>query len=164
MWTTSSFRASALILTGVVVGAVLGACQVPPEAPGPALAQPARPATIAHGQLLRPIVLRSVSARRMDPQTKATLGDFAKSARDAIVIEVRVSEPVDMTPRTSSPVIILNGRTLPDTFVYPERPDVLVAYLPDRSGLRDRNTVHAAWLGNEEMTMSRQPLTFTEVN
>jgi hypothetical protein len=160
MWTTSSSRVSA-ILTGVVC-AGLGACQpTSPSSPGAAGPEPAeRPPTVEHSQLRRPIVLRSVAARRMDGATKASLAEFGKTARDPIVIEVRLAEPVDMTPRTSSPVILLNGQTLPDTWVYPERPDTLVAYLADRTLIKDRNTVHAAWLGNEEMTMSRQGLTF----
>jgi hypothetical protein len=161
MWTTSSSRGSAILTAALCAG--LAACQpIAPDAPAAALQEPAgRPPSIEHGQLLQPILLRSVSARRMDDATIKSLGDFGKTARDPITIEVRVAEPIDLTPRTSSPVIILNGQALPDTWVFPERPDTLIVYLPDRSLIKERNTVHAAWLGNEEMTTSREGLTFS---
>jgi hypothetical protein len=159
MWTTSSSLAERLAILAVI-GAGAGCQTAAPESPAPARPVVQGPRTVEHGQLKRPINLRSVTVARLDARRMSTLGDFGKTARDPIVIEVHLAEPVDMTPRDSSPVIILNDVTLPDTWVYAEHPDVLVAYLPDRSKIRERNTVKAAWLGNEEWTTSRTALTF----
>lgn len=73
-------------------------------------------------------------------------------------IEVRTEQPIPAAPRSSSPVIVLNGERLHDTWVI--LPNTLVAIVPDRSALKDDNQVFAEWLGNAVATRSRKPLLF----
>lgn len=171
MSTTLSFpadlrRIAILTLAVAIPGAGLLGCgpqpQVAPNAPKIA-AQAARqkPPRVEGPQKLKSVELRSVRVHKFD-QTFAHLAgpQFVKEATDPLVIEVRVTEPIDPRPRTSSPIIVLNGMKLTDTWVVPEKRDTLVAFLPDRRMIRELNTVAAMWLGNEQLTLTKQPLTF----
>jgi hypothetical protein len=121
----------------------------------------ARPPQIDSSQLRRPAELKAVSVRRLDPNMAEIAGkEFLRTAKDPIVIVVRAQVPFDPTPRTSWPVILLNGRTLKNSRMLPGEESTLVAFLPDRSLIRDTNTVAIAWVGNEEATTTKRPLTF----
>ena len=76
-------------------------------------------------------------------------------------IDVRVSQPISEPPQTASPVIVLNGTQLYDTWVYPGELDRLIAFLPDHELIRDRNIVEVVWLGRESVAPVRPSLIFS---
>ncbi len=84
---------------------------------------------------------------------------FVEAAEDPVVVRVVTSRPLGNLTRTSSPLIVLNGERLMYTWAH--GPRILVAFRPDLGWLRDANTVSVEWLGDEERTRTREPLTFT---
>jgi len=112
------------------------------------------------GTAMNKVNLVKVEVSRLkpgDPLAKSVMSpETLKRADDFVLIEVKVNKPFDPRPRTSSPVIILNGSTLVDSIVDDDRLRVVV----DRRQLKETNTVTAAWLGNERDTISQEPLTF----
>lgn len=98
---------------------------------------------------------------RDDPLVQRIIHPNAlKLIRSPILIEVMVQEPFDPRPRTSSPVIVLNGVSLGDSVIDYSSPYRISAVV-DRSQLREKNAVTVAWLGNEEQTASLEPMFFT---
>lgn len=132
------------------------------DAPRPAkLPTEEKPAPIDNSQLRRPVELKSVSVRKLDSKMAELAGaQFLKAATDPIVIMIQARYLFDPLPRTSSPVIVLNGRKLMNTRGFVGASDKLVAFLPDRSLIKDINTVRVFWVGNEELTTTKRPLTF----
>ncbi|MCS6915466.1 MAG: hypothetical protein RMK29_14600 [Myxococcales bacterium] len=105
------------------------------------------------------MVLRSASVRELEPALARVAGpQFQRTATRPVVLEVRTAEPIDPTPRTCLPLIVLNGRVLPNTYARIEAPDQLLAFLPDRKLLRSVNQVWVVWAGNERQTASPHPL------
>lgn len=164
---TSSSRADratgaiALLLIAGLVGCAT-APSIAPEAPRPARAVAIAPAPTGAEQVRgrQPVTLDSVAVREV-PRDEAVrfMGErFAAAARQPLVVEVRTAAPLGDLTRTSSPVIVLNGDVQPETIARP--PDRLLAYLPDGAKLRPVNTVEVVWLGDEERTRTRRPLTF----
>lgn len=145
----SSYSASSVAL----------AQEVAPDAPRPA--RPRKDAS-THFKSVGPrkrVELKSVKVVRVDKNTAKLAGvDFMTRAQDPLMIEVRTQDPLGDLTRTSSPVIVLNGEVLSETI--PLLPNRLIAYLPDRKAIRISNTVSVVWLGAEEITRSRRPLTF----
>lgn len=141
--------------------------RAPKAAPeGPGQAKPpteTKPSPIESSQLRTPVELRAVVVRKMDSTMARLAGpQFLETATDPLVIEVKSQIPFDPLPRTSSPVIVLNDKKLMNTYLLPDAADRLVAFLPDRAGIQDTNTVVVVWIGNEELTRTRRPLTFTK--
>jgi len=134
-----------------------------PDAPRPPKAMMKdRPSPVDRTQLLKPVELVSVSVSKPDREMAKLAGaNFMKTARDPLMIKVQVVEPIDPLPRASSPVIILNGENLINTWVLPEKYDTLIAFIPDRKLIKERNRVEVVWLGNEEATRSKQALMFS---
>jgi len=132
---------------------------IPPDAPRLPLATPAEPQS-GSAKPLQPVELRSVTARRIagDTAMRRLAGPrFLEQATEAIVIEVETLEPLGSTERGSSPEIYINGERLVDTWSF--QPNRLVGFLSSRARLRDTNVVTVAWLGNEDTTRTRRPLT-----
>lgn len=118
-----------------------------------------RPAPIDSSQLRTTVELKSVSIGKLDGRMAELAGArFRKAAADPLVITVQLQHPLDQLPRTSSPVIVFNGKELMNTRGLAEARDRLVAFLPDRSLIRATNTVTVFWIGNKELTMTRRPL------
>jgi hypothetical protein len=161
MWTTSSSPASVSGLATSVVAA-LGCCvacaQVAPDAPRPARMSDAQPrASVPAAGTVQTLELTSVAVRPLDDYHRRMGGaQLLKDARDPVVIEVRTERPMPPVPRSASPVIVLNGERLHNTWVI--LPNTLVAIVPDRSVLKDENQVLAEWVGNAAATRSRIPL------
>ncbi len=135
-----------------------------PDSPLPAL-EPVRdiPPTVDSSQLRKPVELKSVTVEVLRPDSefaKLPGPDFWESSKFPFVIHVDTIEPIDPTPRTSSPVIVLNGVQMADTWVGVGRANQLVAFLADSELLKERNSVAVVWLGNEEQTRTLEPLTF----
>ena len=174
MWTTLSFRAEGyrfgpycvtlvfamfLVCSTYSNSRVVSAQEVAPDAPRPA--RPRKDVSTRFKGAGRPkrVELRSVKVARVDKSTAKLAGvDFMTRAQDPLMIEVRTQDPLGDLTRTSSPVIVLNGEVLSETI--PLLPNKLIAYLPDRKAIRTSNTVSVVWLGAEELTRSRRPLTF----
>lgn len=170
MWMTSNSRAEGrqsifwlACVAGVVVAAYAQpgvAVQVAPDAPRQApVAIEQQPLIKEQSMQAATVELQSVSVRRLDETHKKMAGPvFHKQALDPLVVEVKTQQALPQEPRTSSPVIVLNGEKLVDTWVI--LPDKLVAFLPNRSKLKDVNSVAVVWLGNEEATRTKRVLTF----
>ena len=171
MWTTSSSRARR-VLAVLLLLVAMGGCRPAPApvmAPAPEIA-PDAPALVrgtvgpvVGDQVERPapVELRSVTARRLGSDTalRRMAGPrFLAEATEPIVIEVQTERTLGRLTRTASPEIFLNGEQIVDTWPIP--PDRLIAFLPNRSRIRDVNSVTVAWLGSEEATRTRRPLTF----
>lgn len=103
------------------------------------------------------VELKSASVRHLDEKMKAMAGaEFLKAAREPLSIEVKTVNPLGNLSRSSLPVIVLNGEKLPGTRATNQT--TLVAFLPDRSMLKDSNTIAVVWLGDER-TRTKYPLT-----
>ena len=169
MWTISNSPARlpcvAIVAACVALGSVALSCRprvarTAPDAPRPTLTtSEKKPPTVDSSQQRTPVELKSVVVRPFDRTLEKLAGaEFLRRATDPLVIEVQTQKPLGDLRRTSSPVIILNGEKFPDTWAIGA--DKLVAFLPDRRQIKDINTVAVAWVGNEEMTITRSPLTF----
>lgn len=166
MSTTLNFHVKAILklITAFMMIGIVSCCRVPaPDTPQPA--RPVvkeRPRTIDRSQLVKPVELKSVSVYKMDKKMERLAGkNFLAKADNPLVIEVIVVERIDPTPRASSPAIVLNGKKLINTRLNPVgNGDRLIAFLPDRKLIKDRNSVAVVWLGNETLTLSKRSLTF----
>ncbi len=99
--------------------------------------------------------------QRDDPRVQQIIyPDALKLIRSPVLIEVKVKEPFDPRPRTSSPVIVLNGVSLGRSVVDYTTLDRIRVVI-DHSQLKARNTVAIAWTGDEESTISLEPIIFT---
>ncbi len=163
MWTTSNFLASGfrllllLLGTGMMVNGQEQ--QAPPDAPRPAPRMEVRkPPAEDSSAYQRTIELASVRLRRLDDTMKRMAGPaFLKEAQDPIAIEATTQRPLPQNPRNTSAILILNGEKFPDTWaVLPNR---LLVFLPNRRKLKAVNQVAAAWLGSEQASKSKKPLT-----
>jgi hypothetical protein len=173
MWTISSSHADGAavrplralplaLLTASALAWPLAAqvAQLPPDAPRVRVVHPVPvlPPQIGD-EWLQPVELRSVRALPLDSALRPVVGEpFASAATDPVVIEVRTARPLDPTPRTSWPVVVLNGEPIVHSVVSPDSLAILYGFLPDRSRIRERNVVEVYWVGNEALTRTRQPL------
>lgn len=185
MWTTLSSRArargwawiSVLVMCMALLGAGLTACgtgevqarqegePVAPDAPRP------RPTEDDKSELplsesrewLQPVALSGVEVRPLDDALSELAGEaFLEKASDPLAIVVLTEAPLDPTPRTSWPVIVLNDMVLDNSRMVLEGEALaLVAFLPDAELIKVRNTVEVYWVGNEELTRTKEPLVFT---
>lgn len=157
MWTTSSSRGSRSAVLAVALLAAGGAAA---DEPRPALTRIVRkPKTVDNAALRRPVELRSATLVALDPALTKLAGEaFVTSAAAPAAVDVRTAEPIDITPRTSWPVVLLDGRPVEHTRLDPAQLDRLVAFLPDRSRLGRDTRVEVYWVGNEERTRTRRPL------
>ena len=177
MWTISSFRANQALYS-IVASVFIFACFsgaiscTPYYGPETPKTRPVKtiekPKTINRVQLTRPVVLRSVEVRKLDPSDPKVRNlanqAWLKSASNPLVIEVQLVKPIDLTPRSSMPAIVLNGTPILDTRIHPDTSDKLIAILPNRRLIKDRNTITAVWLGNERETLSKEALIFKEID
>jgi hypothetical protein len=159
MWTTSSSPVELRLLAVAAVACVLSCVTTPPDAPRPAAElRVERPPAIPPTHL-RPVELATVRALRPDEKLARFAGRaFLEQARDPVAIEVTTAHPLPQEARDSSPAIVLNGETFPDTWAF--SPNTLVAFVPDRARLRDVNSVEVVWIGAETLTRSPKPLSF----
>jgi len=166
MWMTSSSRAervgratTAFVLTAIA--ALMGCRGAGPDAPRPApiAGQAPQPPFEDSSAYAGTIELAAVRVGKLDPVMQRMAGpDFLKAATEPLAIEVQTQRPLPKTPRTTSPVIFLNGERLDNTWVI--QPNRLVAFLPDRRKIKDINAVTAAWIGAESSSLTQKPLTF----
>ncbi|HEV1993521.1 MAG TPA: hypothetical protein VGR03_04245 [Candidatus Acidoferrum sp.] len=172
MWMTSNFRGRACWLSFLQAALVLWtpppasaakaqqttAPQIAPDSPRPSVAR-RRPAGGGKELSVKAMTveLKSASVRHLDEKMKAMAGaEFLKAAREPLSIEVKTVNPLGNLSRSSLPVIVLNGEKLPGTRATNQT--TLVAFLPDRSMLKDSNTIAVVWLGDER-TRTKYPLT-----
>jgi hypothetical protein len=114
----------------------------------------AQPVELSHARIITP-----------GPEKSLMLHSFGISPvrleDQPIVISVQSQAPLDDTPRTSSPVIVINGEVIKQTRLSPEDPSVLIGLVENPEILRTRNKVEVYWVGNEELTRTRKPLVLT---
>lgn len=134
--------------------------QVPPDAPRAARPQPEQPRLPTNYEVKRPVELRTVIVGRVRGEMAQLAGaEFLKSAKDPVFIAVTTAPGVLGKPAlASAPVIILNGERLLSTRNMGV--DKLVAFLPDREKIKETNSVAVMWIGKQEPTRTREPLTF----
>ena len=162
MWTTLNFRAEgfrALLLATIGTTTAAGAQQLPPDAPRPAPQgevhkMPAEDSSLYQGT----IELTSVRLRALDQTMRRMAGPtLLKEATDPVAIEVTTLMPLPRIARNTSAILIINGQKFMDTWtVLPNR---LLVFLPDRRTLKQVNEIAAAWLGSEQSSMTKRPLT-----
>ncbi len=134
----------------------------PPDAPMAAAPAPAdRPPAVDLSQHAKPLILESVSAGALDDDLRALAGAaFLESAANPLAVQVRLASPLPLTVTTSWPVVLLNGEAVKYTRGSPTDSQLLIAFLPDRSRIKDVNTVAAEWVGRGDRTRTPEPLTF----
>jgi len=140
---------------------------VPPDAPLPAEKTPAVEGQPPRVDVLGrhvPVELKSVAIRKLDRdkdlKTMRVNTKMLAEAKEPLVIEVRAAMPFDLRPQTSWPVIVLNGEVLRSSQFARNDPTKLVAVVPNRAMLKDRNRVEVYWVGRESSTRTKKPLTF----
>lgn len=136
------------------------ASEIAPDAPREALppAGPAAPPEEA-AKPLGPTELQAAWIRELDAELEALAGSqFLSRATAPLAVEVQAQEPFDPTPRTSWPVIVLNGQKLKNTRGLRSAPDKLVAFLPDHKLIQEINSVEVVWIGNEDSTRTQSPV------
>ena len=147
--------------TGVLI--VPRAAAVAPDAPAAALPGPAAQAPYqATRQASQTVELKSVRVGRIDSvYVQYIAPHFFKTSSAPLAVVVQTQQPFDMEPRTSSPVIELNGEPIKNTRMVVETTNTLVGFLPDRERIKSRNAVTVVWIGAEEYTRTKNPLFFT---
>lgn len=173
MWTTSNFHADIrpgrhiVMASGVLLLASLGLAQGPlsqaaPDSPRPARLQVREPQLATTYEVKRPVELRSVAVGRVSKQKgmeELAGTEFLSTAKEPLFIEVKTVPGVLGKPSMgAAPLILLNGERLLST--RGTSPDTLVAFLPDRQKIKDTNSVAVMWIGKQEPTRTRKPLTF----
>ncbi len=164
MSTISSFPVDAFgfilaLLAGASVMVNGSTQQMPPDAPRLATRtqvqkSPAEDSSAYVGS----VELTLVRLRPLDETMKRMAGPtFLKEATDPVAVEVTTQKPLPRSARNTSAIIILNGEKFPDTWAI--LPNRLVLFLPDRLKLKPVNQVAAAWLGAEQSSTSKRPLT-----
>lgn len=175
MWTISSSRGSTRLGANTAKWATcaIALCaafpaalraqdvRVAPDAPRVRVTDPVRPLA-GPQEWKQPVELTSVFARSLDSTLVRLAGeDFVRAAERPLAIEVHTVRPLDPTPRTSWPVVVLNGQVVRNSRVSPDSAQIIYGFLPDREQVRDRNTVEVFWVGNEESTRTRRSLILT---
>lgn len=163
MWTTLNSHADGLrivmLLAGIGMTVGSRAQQLPPDAPRPAPRREIQrmPAEDSSGYK-GTIELTSVQVRPLDETMKRMAGPtLLKEATDPVAIEATTQRALPRIPRNTSAILIINGEKFPDTWAI--LPNRLLVFLPDRRKLRSVNQVAAAWLGSEQSSMTKRPLT-----
>jgi hypothetical protein len=89
------------------------------------------------------------------PTINSMIAESDKSAlRDPVLVSVQVAEPFTNLERSASPVIVINGQTIGDSFIpYNERNRV-VAIVRDGTRLVEPLKVQVGWLGDFQRTLS----------
>ncbi len=173
MWMTSSSRADTgwksillfVVLVGFAASAMsqkrsLNTTPVPPDAPRAARPQPEQRALPTNYEVKRAVELRSVTVGHVTKEMESLAGPgFLQTAKDPHFIEVKTAPGVLGKPTVAAaPLIVLNGERLVST--RGAGPDTLVAFLPDGEKIKETNAVAVVWIGKQEDTMTKRPLTF----
>ena len=172
MWTMSNSLDKFKLHTGILkvfsiglVCVLLGCISAPPldtpkERPAEVIEKPSK----GRGTVSQRATIVRVDVRvlqRNDPRVQQIIHpDALRLIITPILIEVKVKEPFDPRPRTSSPVIVLNGVSLGNSVVDYTALDRIRVVI-DHSQLKAKNSVTVAWTGDEEETKSLEPKIFT---
>lgn len=151
--------AAALLIPSGPLGAQ--EAEPPPESPAPPLSEAERPQVRDSLWRPGPVVLDSVTVRPLDERLGRLAGpELREEATAPVVLVVHLAGPLDLTPRTSWPVVVLNGRPIENSRIAPSDPRILLGFLPDRERIREQNRVEVYWVGNERLTRTPEPVTF----
>lgn len=157
MWTTSSFRADALVV-GIVLTAACTTAPVAPEAPRAPLrtamaeGPPAgRPSTVEG-----PVEVDAASIRpaASEPGLLQRFGRLSSRPEDLLVVDVRTQRPLGDLARSAQPVIVLNERPLLSTIVVDQTR--LIAVVPIHEVHRGDVVVAVTRLGDSTVTSQKR--------
>jgi hypothetical protein len=157
MWNS---RVSAVALAGGIAAATLAAGAVrASDAPAPGLRQVAPP--VVQTRLVRAserLVIKSVSMRTLRRDNPVLFKLFSSAEREALttpaLISVQVAGGFGNLASDASPVIVLNGKPLPRSYVPHGVKDRVEAVVKDARALREGATVQVGWIGALETTVS----------
>ena len=164
MSTTSNSRADALTLILLFAFGCATASTAPdapltaaPDAPQAAVAQPVRSKSAAPD--FRRLELATVRVRSIDNElAKFVSPQLLRTWRDPVAVEATTTTDLPSSIGNSSPALIINDEIYVDTWQV--RPNRLIAFVPDRARLRDRNKAETIWIGGGNATRSREAITF----
>lgn len=130
-----------------------------PDAPQPAIAEVSTRPPSAAPKYTR-LELAAVRVRPIDEElTKLVAPQLLQTWRDPVAVEATTTTELPSTIGASSPVLVINGEVYPDTWqLYPNR---LIALVPDRATLRERNRVETMWIGGGSESRSREAMTLS---
>jgi len=120
MWTTSSFRADALVV-GMALTAACTTAAVAPEAPRApvrsvmAEGKPAGPRSPLEGPL--EVGAASIRPAAAEPALLQRFGQLPYRSEDLLVVDVQIQRPLGDLARSALPVILLNERPILSTIV-----------------------------------------------
>lgn len=150
--------ARAMVLVTALAG-VSGAWGA--DAPAPALRPPAGPAdrkATKPAPVIQRVKIANVSVRAMaltDHLITTLIADSERSAlRDPVVISVQVVDAFTDLDRTASPVIVVDGQTIGDSFVPFKERHRVVAIVRDGTRLSPTVRIQVGWLGDFQRTLS----------
>ena len=167
MSTTSSSRADAFALWMLLAaGCASSAAVAPdtplaaaPDAPRPAVAETVKRPPSAVPKYTR-LELAAVRVRPIDEELRKFVAPEAmRGWRDPVAVEGTTTTAIPATIGDASPVLVINDQVYPDTWVI--LPNRLIAFIPDRAALRERNSAVVMWIGGGAESRSREPRSFT---
>lgn len=161
MSTTSSSRADRLplALALLLAAACTTTADIAPEGPrqGPRI-QPEKRVTDQSRD--ERIEVESVQIHRASeqPELMRRIGNVAIDRAEMMLLDVRTAQPLGDVSRSASPVIVLDGQPLGDTYPIDQRR--LVAPVAARALRQGEHSIVITWVGAEETTTSRRPYVF----
>ena len=170
MSTTSNSRADTIVLLlAVLLLSLVPGCAstiapdaplpVAPDAPRPAIAETSPRPPSAEPDYTR-LELAAVRVRPIDAELSRLVSlEVLRTWPNPVAIEATTTTELPSTIGASSPVLIINGEVYPDTWQV--RPNRLIAFVPDRGTLRDRNQVQTMWIGGGSESRSREAMTLS---
>lgn len=175
MWTMSNFPDRwpgilALFFGGLFVLLIAGcstysfSTDQAPDAPRPMAQEAVQPSTEmvvrpkkeTDQPILLSVIVKPISALPADLARNVVL---AKKA-DFVVIEVQTSMSFAAPPQTSSPVLVVNGRRVDNTFIHPEDEYRLIGLMDGKKLKATENRVQIDWIGARQSPFEDQSLKF----
>lgn len=150
-----------MIATAVAAATAIAGPAAADDTPAPAApAAAAAAADMPRGApaMAQRVRISEVSVQAVAPGDPAISNTVHPSAmatlNNPVMISVQVAEPFTDLERSSSPVIVVDGRTLGDSYVPFNERNKVVAIMPDTAGLQATVSVQVGWLGDFPRTLS----------
>jgi hypothetical protein len=125
---------------------------VPPSA-GTSQQKAAKPVPAAQRVKIANVSVRAMATT--DPMITTLIAESDRSAlRSPVLVSVQVADAFTNLERSASPVIVINGQTIGDSFVPFKERNRVVAIVRDGTRLEQTMRVQVGWLGDFERTLS----------